>query len=72
MAELGVSAAAGCGKPQIGVSPISGPTGRSIEVFTGNTADPATLLVMVITTRSRFGRSDAPFVGGQYGYRLAA
>ena len=70
--RAGSSASAGCSKPQIGISLICGPAGRSIDVFTGNTADPTTLLVMVITTRSRFGRSEAPFVGDQYGYRLAA
>jgi hypothetical protein len=64
--------AVGCGKPQIGISPICGLAGRSFEVFTGNTADPTSLLVMVTTTRSRFGRSEAPFVGDQYGYQLAA
>jgi hypothetical protein len=40
LAELAVSAPAGCSKPQIGIWPICGLAGRSIDVFTGNTAEP--------------------------------
>jgi len=53
------------GKPQVEYGIVADPEGRpvAVEVFAGNTADPAAFLAVVKTVRERFGLNDITFVG---------
>lgn len=65
LAAIGYSRDGKRGKAQITYGLVTDPEGRpvAVEVFTGNTADPATFTAAVAKVRDRFGLADVVMVG---------